>query len=256
MSLATYIHLNEMEASKCNLRCTGCYLTQVELEPGNMTKQQLLDIVGPETVLTRAYYLNYLVSRDPNTKLGKTDIVKALEEKADSIFSENILVTDSFTARDLDKSKMIRNGFNQLTFSPRSHSTAFQAMDHFADWNNGTRLSVIFTVGIDNPSVLVDLIKRGIKKVELNIAKPYSMETFMTYQSLKSLLGTISMERDINLLEDSCLDFVAAKKNCSNPADGEWEVTFLEDSGIGYSCSYTTNKCIAKEKNASTKKET
>lgn len=253
MNQATYIHLNEMESTKCGLSCKGCYLTQSSLEPGTMPIEKLLHIVNPGTVLTRAYYLNYLPDRDPNTKLGKTSLVRQLEEKADAIFAENIMVTDSLTAKSLDKSRLIRNGFNQVTFSPRSHSSALETLNHFRDWNNGTRLSVIFTAGIDNQAILRDLILAGIKKIELNIAKPYSMKTFAEYQGLKLALLVIAAERGITLLEDSCLDFVASKKNCHNPQDNEWEITVLENSSMAYSCSYTTNTCIAKEEiNAST----
>lgn len=253
MSQAAYIHLNEMESTKCGLSCKGCYLTQSNLETGTMPVEKILELVKPGTVLTRAYYLNYLPDRDPNKKLGKTALVRKLEEKADAIFSENIMVTDSLTAKTLDKSRLIRNGFNQVTFSPRSHSSALEALEHFKDWNNGTRLSVIFTAGIDSQTTLKDLIVAGIKKIELNIAKPYTIKTFMEYQGLKHALLVIAAERGITLLEDSCLDFVASKKNCHNPEDNEWEITVLEDSSTAYSCSYTTNTCIAKEEiNAST----
>lgn len=255
MQKAKYIHLNEMENTQCNLACKGCYLTQGELKQGNLTEKDILSLIAPGTVLTRAYYLNSL-DRDPNTKLDKTPLNLAMEELADAIFSENILVTDSLTAKRLDKSKLIRKGFNQVTFSPRSMSSALETLEHFKDWNNGVRLSVIFTVGLDNPQILKELIKNGIRKIELNIAKPYSTQVFLEYQGYKSLIGMIAIERDITLLEDSCLDFVSEGKNCTNPDNQEWEITIIENGSYGYSCSYTTNNCIAKEEmNGDSKKD-
>lgn len=247
MNKAAYIHLNEMESTACKLACKNCYLTQKKLDKPEMSIGKVFELIGPDTVLTRAYYLNNL-DRDPNTKLNKTMLTSAMEEHADKLFSENILVTDSITAQKLDKSKMIRCGFNQLTFSPRTEASALATLEHFKDWNNGTRLSVIHTVGLDNPKFLYEVVLAGIQKIELNISKPYSTETYLDYMKLESILRSLGEKKSLTIYGDSCLEFVSQGKDCKNPEDREWEITTIEDSNEFYSCSYTTNECIASNK--------
>jgi hypothetical protein len=244
MNPATYIHLNEMESTACNLACKNCYLTQGEIDIPEMTIEQLLELLDKNTVLTRAYYLNNL-ERDPNSKLAMTNLMTTMEIQAGSLFSENILVTDSLTAQRLDKDKLTENKFNQLTFSPRSEASALATLAKFRDWNDGTKLSVIHTVGLDSPKTLYELVLDGIKKIELNISKPYSTETYMDYMKLESILRALGEKKGLTIYGDSCLEFVANGKDCKNPEDREWEVTTIENSGKFYSCSYTSNKCVA-----------
>lgn len=237
------LHLHEMESTNCKLSCKGCYLTEDNLEKGNFTKENLFQLIDDKTLLTKALYLNNL-NRDINSMLKETDLVLEIQEATSNIFTENVLVTDSLSAIKLDGKLLKSYDFTDVLISPRTEQSMIYSM-HKLQSEYG-KCSILFTAGVDNPHILTRAITGGINAVELNIKKPYSTSDFMNYQEINTYLMQILPNRNIEYRLNTCLDFVTSNKNCSNPDNGEWEITSILGQNDMYTCAYTSNKCIAK----------
>lgn len=246
MNLLKIIHLHEMESNECNLSCRGCYLNKPQEAPENNI-DKLLPLVNQDTILTRAKYLNNL-RRDPSSALGLSRLGKLLSNKLNKQFEENILVTDSITLCALTEETLFASSYEKVAFSPRTLLSSLDVLQRFSKLNFQQKLSCLFTVGIDSPKVLAELLRNGLRKVELNIAKPYSSETMFAYFSLEVYLTKYFADRKNGMLySDSCINFKRNNKNCSDPQDGEIEITVIGDSVSYYSCAYSSNRCIVKE---------
>lgn len=237
------LHLHEMESTNCKLSCKGCYLTEDNLEKGNFTKENLFELLDKETLLTKALYLNNL-NRDINSMLNETDLVLEIQELTGNIFKENILVTDSISAGKLDGKLLKSYDFTDVLISPRTEQSVIYSI-HKLQAEYG-KCSILFTAGVDDVHVLTRAITNGINSVELNIKKPYSIADYMKYQEINTYLMQILPDRGIQYRTNTCLEFVTSKKDCSNPENGEWEITSILGQKDMYTCAYTSNKCITK----------
>jgi hypothetical protein len=232
-----------MESTDCSLSCRGCYLTKQKLERGSLKKETFLSLLTKETVLTRAVYLNNL-PRDINEMLRDSELCVKISNLVGRPFTENVLVTDSISALRLSGNALRNNCFTDVLISPRTTDSLEKSIPKLKD--SFGKCSVLYTVGIDNPMLLPKAIQLGCTAVELNIVKPYTIGNFYEFEQISSYLMQICASKGIDFRRNTCLDFVTQKKNCSNPENGEWEVTTILGRDDFYSCAYTSNKCIAR----------
>lgn len=232
-----------MESTDCSLSCKGCYLTKGKLQEGKLNKETFLDLLDKDTLLTKALYLNNL-PRDINGMLEDSLLVTEITNLVGKPFTENVLVTDSISALKLNANKLSSNLFTDVLISPRSQDSLEKSIKKLKD--SFGKCSVLFTVGIDSPLLLPKAIQFGCTAVELNIIKPYTLTNFYEYEQISSYLVPICSSKNIDFRRNTCLDFVTQKKDCSNPSNGEWEITTILGRNDFYSCAYTSNSCIAK----------
>ena len=243
LNAISILDLHEMESTDCSLSCKGCYLTKDTLQKGNLDKETFLGLLDENTLLTRAIYLNNL-PRDINKMLEDSPLVTEISNLVGRPFTENVLVTDSISALKLDGDILRSNSFTDILISPRSSESLEKSIKKLK--GSFGRCSVLFTVGVDSPLLLPKAIQLECTAIELNIVKPYTLANFYEYEQMSSYLVQICPPKNIEFRRNTCLDFVTDKKDCSNPENGEWEITTILGRSDFYSCAYTSNNCIAK----------